>query len=140
MTPRKIATLMAAVGCLCGGAALADPPVALDWFTMDSGAQMFADTSGGFEVGGTIGQPDVGTASGDGFELTGGFWVIVRTRACPGDADGNRTVDQDDIDIVLFNMGQTVEPGTQGDVNRDGTVGQDDLDIVLFNLWNACPQ
>lgn len=140
MTLRKIATLLAAAACFGGGAALADPPVALDWFTMDSGAQIFADASVGFEGGGTIGQPDVGTATGDGFELTGGFWVIVRSRTCPGDADGNRTVDQEDIDIVLFNMGQTVEPGTNGDVDRDGTVGQNDLDVVLFNLWNTCPQ
>ncbi len=43
------------------------------WYTIDGGGVMFA-TGGGYEVGGTIGQPDAGTLSGGGYAVNGGFW------------------------------------------------------------------
>ena len=61
---------------------------ALDWWTADSGGEMW--TAGGeFELSGTIGQPDanVTVMTGGDFELTGGFWPGVSTPkvASPGD-------------------------------------------------------
>ncbi|MCG3132019.1 MAG: hypothetical protein FLDDKLPJ_02829 [Phycisphaerae bacterium] len=48
----------------------------LSWFTIDGGGAM-RTAGGGFELSGTIGQPDAGPATpmtGGGFELSGGFW------------------------------------------------------------------
>jgi hypothetical protein len=40
---------------------------------------------GGFELSGTIGQPDAGLMSGGSFELTGGFWFAVSAPDCNDD-------------------------------------------------------
>lgn len=55
-----------------------------------------------------------------------------------GDADGDCDVDQDDLDIVLFNYGRTVMPGSDGDLDRNAIVNQDDLDLVLFYYGTRC--
>lgn len=39
---------------------------------MDGGATF--STSGGYELGGTVGQPDAGGLSGGTYTLGGGFW------------------------------------------------------------------
>ena len=44
----------------------------LNWWTVDGGGT--TSLGGGYELIGTIGQPDVGLLSGDNYELTGGFW------------------------------------------------------------------
>ena len=63
---------------------------------------------------------------------------VVLPPNCPGDADGDLDVDQDDIDTVLFNYGSTVPPGTNGDLDSDGDVDQDDIDTVLFYYGSSC--
>jgi len=45
----------------------------LSWFTIDGGGAS-GPGSGGFTLGGTIGQPDAGSTSGGGYALRGGFW------------------------------------------------------------------
>jgi hypothetical protein len=45
----------------------------LTWSTVDGGGYTFS-TGGGYELGGTIGQPDAGAMTGGGFTLGGGFW------------------------------------------------------------------
>ena len=46
----------------------------LTWWTADGGGAMNA-TGGAYTLGGTIGQPDAGTAlTGGEFTLMGGFW------------------------------------------------------------------
>jgi hypothetical protein len=54
--------------------------------TVDGGGVM-RSTGGGFELSGTIGQPDAGKmTSGDGeLELTGGFWFEERPDDCNSD-------------------------------------------------------
>lgn len=52
------------------------------WHTIDSGGAM-RSTGNGFELSGTIGQPDAGSSSGGGFQLSGGFWFELP----PGDCD-----------------------------------------------------
>jgi hypothetical protein len=54
---------------------------------------------------------------------------------CPGDADGNRLVDLDDLNMVLSNFGQTT---ADGDVDESGSVDLDDLNIVLSNFGTIC--
>jgi uncharacterized membrane protein len=45
----------------------------LDWYTTDGSGYIFS-ASGGYSLGGTIGQPDAGGLSGGGYTLVGGFW------------------------------------------------------------------
>ena len=45
----------------------------LSWWTVDGGGQMYS-VGGGYELGGTIGQPDAGVLAGGGYTLGGGFW------------------------------------------------------------------
>lgn len=66
------------------------------------------------------------------------YTLIFATPRCPGDADRNGAVDQDDLDLVLFNFGTPQPTGTNGDVDDDGDVDQDDLDMVLFNFAAPC--
>ncbi len=46
----------------------------LTWNSIDGGGAMFS-TGGTYSLGGTIGQPDVGSLSGGLYTLSGGFWV-----------------------------------------------------------------
>jgi hypothetical protein len=48
----------------------------LTWNTTDGGGISSA-AGGAYSLGGTIGQPDAGTASGGAYALTGGFWGIA---------------------------------------------------------------
>jgi hypothetical protein len=48
----------------------------LSWWTVDGGGGTFS-TGGGYELGGTIGQPDAGVLTGDGYTLAGGFWAGI---------------------------------------------------------------
>jgi hypothetical protein len=45
----------------------------LSWWTVDGGGYTFS-SGGGFQVGGTVGQPDAGVLSSGGYVLDGGFW------------------------------------------------------------------
>ncbi len=73
--------------------------------------------------------------------------VIAISTPCPGDYNGNGSVDL--LDLLAFNgdwssnLGQSVTPGTNGDYNGNGSV--DLLDLLAFNgdwssnLGQACP-
>jgi hypothetical protein len=55
--------------------------------------------------------------------------------ACEGDANGDNTVDVNDISYVLFRLGDSGAPGTvDGDANEDGIVDVNDISYVLFRL------
>lgn len=45
----------------------------LSWNTVDDGGYIFS-TGNGYELGGTIGQPDAGALSNANYALGGGFW------------------------------------------------------------------
>ena len=45
----------------------------LAWNTIDGGGYTWSE-GGGYSLGGTIGQPDAGAISGEGYTLAGGFW------------------------------------------------------------------
>ena len=51
----------------------------------------------------------------------------------PGDANGDRQVDINDLTIVLANYNQTGMTWSQGEFTGDGTVDINDLTIVLAN-------
>jgi hypothetical protein len=44
----------------------------LSWFTIDGGGGV--SSGGAYSLSGTIGQPDAGHLSGNGFSIDGGFW------------------------------------------------------------------
>ena len=55
--------------------------------------------------------------------------------SCDGDANGDNTVDVNDISYVLFRLGNSGFPGSvDGDVNTTGTVDVNDISYVLFRL------
>lgn len=58
---------------------------------------------------------------------------------CPWDLDGNGAVDLGDVNVVLFNFGDTGAPGIPGDGDGNGTVDLGDLNGVLFNFGTFCP-
>jgi hypothetical protein len=45
----------------------------LSWWTVDGGGHTYG-AGGGYEIGGTIGQPDAGELAGGSYTLGGGFW------------------------------------------------------------------
>ena len=54
----------------------------LSWWTADGGGATFS-TGGGYQLGGTAGQPDAGSASGGSLALNGGFWPAAAVTATP---------------------------------------------------------
>jgi hypothetical protein len=53
----------------------------IDWFTIDGGGG--TSTGSGYELTGTIGQPDAGAMSGGDLTLTGGFWGMLAASQTP---------------------------------------------------------
>jgi len=66
-------TALVVVGVTTGTWALIGGGYDLTWNTIDGGGGLFS-TGGGFDLSGTIGQPDAGSMSGGTFTLDGGFW------------------------------------------------------------------
>ena len=56
---------------------------------------------------------------------------------CPGDTNGDNTVDFSDLNIVIFQFNQ-VGPSLIGDLNDDGVVDFTDLNLVLSNYNQSC--
>ena len=127
---------------LCG---LAAGSFDLSWFTIDGGGAMF--TSGGpFELSGTIGQPDAGVPmTGGTFELVGGFWAGAGDAPlpCVGDLDGNGTINQSDLGILLAAFGSCPGDGNYnaaaGALAGDACVTQQDLGVLLSVFGTNCP-
>jgi len=75
---RKGMFLLLAACCLLlpvGLVGLAQGGYELSWWTVDGGGYTrLASSGGGYELGGTIGQPDAGVLAGGGYSLGGGFW------------------------------------------------------------------
>lgn len=118
----------------------------LSWNTIDGGGAMFS-TGGGFEMGGTIGQPDANAPlTGGGFELTGGFWpgAAVDVRY-PGDMNCDGVVNNFDIDPFVIALTDprlyaAMFPNcdiNNGDVNGDGVLNNFDIDPFVMCLTNG---
>ncbi len=59
---------------------------------------------------------------------------------CPGNADGNPSINFSDITTVLANFGTNYGGGTgSGDANCDGIVTFGDITSVLANFGSVCP-
>jgi len=46
----------------------------ISWWTVDGGGGTLSDSSSGYILGSTSGQPDASVWRGDGYTLVGGFW------------------------------------------------------------------
>ena len=90
--------ILAIVATVCIGSTLADE-FEITRSTIDGGGAM-RSAGGEFELSGTIGQPDAGTMSGDGFDLTGGFWFPLSLDDCNSDGWVN-LIDYGDFDGCL---------------------------------------
>jgi len=105
----------------------------LSWYTIDSGGGY--STGGGFELEGTVGQPDTGSQTAGGYELRGGFWNLPSAQCgLLGDVNLDAVVDLDDVANFA---GLLLEPESgdaaeicAADLNGDGSV--DGLDIQGF--------
>jgi hypothetical protein len=109
----------------------------IDWHTIDCGGEM-SSTGGGFELAGTIGQPDASSfdvpMTGGGFELVGGFWPVASSAtticACPGDVMPDSLINGDDIRAFvdcLLGAGSNCACA-----DMDGVPGLDLADVEAF--------
>jgi hypothetical protein len=125
---------------LTAGIVLADSFEA-DWWTVDSGGYMWS-TGGGFELGGTIGQPDASAVvmTGGGFELTGGFWAVP---PCWCMSDLNHDGSRDGLDVQAFVNCMLGSGGdcACADVETDGILDTSDLTTFVNDLLvgASCP-
>lgn len=111
------------------GVVLADD-LALDRYTIDAGGEMF--TAGGdFELSGTIGQPDAGTMSGGGFDLTGGFWFPLALDDCNSDGIVN-LYDYGDFEGCLSGPGNGPHEAACNCFDLDGDDDVDLSDVARF--------
>lgn len=79
-TPLRLCgfALMTLWFCLCTPA----QDYSIDWWTVDGGGGTTSD--GVYEVSGTIGQPDAGTISVNGYAIEGGYWDDIEAVQTPG--------------------------------------------------------
>lgn len=104
--------------------------------TIDSGGAM-RSTGGGFELSGTIGQPDAGSSAGGGFELAGGFWFEIPPGDCDEDGLAN-LVDHESFTQCLGGPSGGVLSGCEcADINHSG--GVDLRDFALTSNALALP-
>ena len=118
----------------------------LPWHTIDGGGGS-SSSGGGFELSGTIGQPDAGKMSGGSFAITGGFWAVSASGGgctrepvwlCDGDVDGDGQVNPVDSGLVQAAFGSADESDLcQYDVDCDGQINPVDAGIVQ-SLFGTC--
>ncbi len=57
---------------------------------------------------------------------------------CPGDANGDGSVNGADLSVLLGQFGTSVTPNTGADFNGDGQVNGADLSVLLGNFGTGC--
>jgi hypothetical protein len=82
--PRNLKSLLLGLMVLATSpAALQAQSYSIDWFKIAGGGG--TSTGGTYQVSGTLGQPDAGSAmSGGNYSLTGGFWSLIAAVQTPG--------------------------------------------------------
>ncbi len=70
--------------------------------------------------------------------LTAADAAFCEGTVCPGDVDGNLTVDLTDLAIILANFGASGVGLSDGDLNGDGLVDLSDLAALLAVFGQSC--
>jgi hypothetical protein len=65
---------IALISLIMTGITLAASDYQINWWTVDGGGGSSQSADGQYTLTGTIGQPDTGSTSGNGYTLNGGFW------------------------------------------------------------------
>ena len=115
----------------------------INWHTVDGGGATMVSTGGGFDVAGTIGQPDAQPAplmAGGSFELTGGFWPVANVCYCLADMNGDGKRNGADVQKFV----QCVVAGGNcscADVDAAGGVTMSDVPVFVSDLLGGqvCP-
>ena len=75
MKTKQTITILIVLGTLfISTVALAATDYQIHWWTVDGGGCTSQSADGQYTLNGTIGQPDVGTATGGNYTVKGGFW------------------------------------------------------------------
>jgi len=114
---------------------------AITRWTIDGGGGS-AVQGEGYQLGGTIGQPDAGTLSTSTYVLRGGFWPGVSgALSCIGDCNANRAVTIDEILLgVNIALGQRpVEDCVAADRDGSGSVTIDEILTAVHAALQGCP-
>lgn len=131
--------LVLALGTLGAISVSANDGYHMTWHTIDCGGGQ--SSALGYDLHGTIGQPDAGTMSGAGYTLDGGFWAGGGTQpqpTCLGDLNGDAMVDVSDLLILLSAWGPCEQGNCVADTNGDTVVDVSDL-LMLLGAWGPCP-
>jgi hypothetical protein len=117
-----------------GGGGVTDgaSDLALEWLSIDGGGRTYL-TGGAFEFGTTVGQPDAGPASGECFELTGGFWAVTVQQDCYANCD--RSVTEPILNVGDFTC--FLQHYAAGDcyANCDGSTASPVLNVGDFTCF-----
>jgi len=70
-----VALLITGMAITAASASIQADDYSISWYTFDGGGGI--STGEPYILMGTIGQPDAGSHSGTGYDLTGGFWAWV---------------------------------------------------------------
>ncbi len=127
----KTASVITVLTLLATASFVVAQEFAIDWYTVDGGGAIFS-TGGGYDLAGTIGQPDAQTPpvmSGGTFELTGGFWPVSQICNCPGDMNGDAF--KDGLDIQRF-VGCFLAAPNCSCADVDGADGVSLADVAVF--------
>ena len=97
-------------------------------------------TAADYEVTSSIGDTvQTATLQGGDFTIKSGFIpTLLPPPGCAGDANGDNSVDFQDLDIVLDKWATSVAPGTDGDLDGSGFVDFQDLDLILDRWGTTC--
>lgn len=116
----------------------------LTWYTIDGGGHIFSNDAG-YDLGGTIGQPDSGPESGPltggSYSLVGGFWpAAAAVCACPGDMNGDTKKNGKDVQMFV-NCYVWGNGCSCADVDGSGGVTPADLNAFIADLLAGatCP-
>lgn len=139
MVRKHVIVVSSLLAVLMAASVIAGESYDLTWSTIDGGGGYSA--GGGFELEGTIGQPDAGVLSGGSFTLQGGFWRTELAPPCPGDLDGNGSVDLSDLAGMLSAFGSIngdVNYILSADLDNDGDIDLADLAGLLALFGTTC--
>jgi hypothetical protein len=75
VTMLVVAVTVAGLAFSAASASIQANDYSVSWYTFDGGGG--TSTGDSYSLMGTIGQPDAGSNSGTGYDLTGGFWAWV---------------------------------------------------------------